>query len=90
MLTLKGIVASFVIFGDHKKINSSARSYGRINVQLIMEKLGGGGHQTMAATQIYNSSIEESRRLLLEAIDAVLDEAEEEENSDKLKIQKKD
>ena len=90
MLTLKGIVASFVIFGDHKKINISARSYGRINVQLIMEKLGGGGHQTMAATQIYNSSIEESRRLLLEAIDAVLDEAEEEENSDKLKIQKKD
>ena len=90
MLTLKGIVASFVIFGDHKKINISARSYGRINVQLIMEKLGVGGHQTMAATQIYNSSIEESRRLLLEAIDAVLDEAEEEENSDKLKIQKKD
>ncbi len=89
MLTLKGIVASFVIFGDHKKINISARSYGRINVQLIMEKMGGGGHQTMAATQLYNSSIEEARKQLTEAIDNVLDEAEE-DNSDKQNKQKKD
>ncbi|MBK6088851.1 DHH family phosphoesterase [Ruminococcus difficilis] len=89
MLTLKGIVASFVIFGDHKKINISARSYGRINVQLIMEKMGGGGHQTMAATQLYNSSIEEARKQLTEAIDNVLDEAEE-DNSDKQNKPKKD
>ena len=89
MLTLKGIVASFVIFGDHKKINISARSYGRINVQLIMEKMGGGGHQTMAATQLYNSSIEETRKQLTEAIDNVLDEAEE-DNSDKQNKPKKD
>ena len=89
MLTLKGIVASFVIFGDHKKINISARSYGRINVQLIMEKMGGGGHQTMAATQLYNSSIEEARKQLTEAIDNVLDEAEE-DNFDKQNKPKKD
>ena len=89
MLTLKGIVASFVIFGDHKKINISARSYGRINVQLIMEKMGGGGHQTMAATQLYNSSIEEARKQLTEAIDNVLDEAEE-DNSNKQNKPKKD
>ena len=89
MLTLKGIVASFVIFGDHKKINISARSYGRINVQLIMEKMGGGGHQTLAATQLYNSSIEEARKQLTEAIDNVLDEAEE-DNSDKQNKPKKD
>lgn len=89
MLTLKGIVASFVIFGDHKKINISARSYGRINVQLIMEKMGGGGHQTMAATQLYNSSIEEARKQLTEAIDNVLNEAEE-DNSDKQNKPKKD
>ena len=89
MLTLKGIVASFVIFGDHKKINISARSYGRINVQLIMEKMGGGGHQTMAATQLYNSSIEEARKQLTEAIDNALDEAEE-DNSDKQNKPKKD
>ncbi len=63
--------------------------YGRINVQLIMEKMGGGGHQTMAATQLYNSSIEEARKQLTEAIDNVLDEAEE-DNSDKQNKPKKD
>ncbi len=89
MLTLKGIVASFGIFADHKKINISARSDGRRNVQLIKEKMGGGGHQTMAATQLYNSSIEEARKQLTEAIDNVLDEAEE-DNSDKQNKPKKD
>ena len=78
MLTLKGISASFVIFGDKEKINISARSYGRINVQLIMEKIGGGGHQTMAATQLYNTTVEDARKQLTEAIDAVLDYAEKE------------
>lgn len=78
MLTLKGIYASFVIFGDTHKINISARSYGRINVQLITEKLGGGGHQTMAATQLYNVSLEDAKKMLIEAIDSVLDIAENE------------
>ena len=76
MLTLKGIFASFVIFGDTQKINISARSYGRMNVQLVMEKLGGGGHQTMAATQLYDTTIEEARQKLIGAIDEVLDQAE--------------
>ena len=80
MLTLKGIVASFVIFGDRKRINISARSYGRVNVQLIMEKIGGGGHQTMAATQLYNTSFEEANAQLIGAIDSVLDYVEEQEN----------
>ena len=78
MLTLKGISASFVIFGDKEKINISARSYGRVNVQLIMEKMGGGGHQTMAATQLYGSTLEDARKQLTEAIDSVLDYAEAE------------
>lgn len=76
MLTLSGITASFVIFGDYEKINISARSYGRVNVQLIMEKLGGGGHQTMAATQLYHKSVDEAYELLTGAIDAVLDYSE--------------
>ena len=78
MLTLKGITASFVIFGDKEKINISARSYGRVNVQLIMEKMGGGGHQTMAATQLYNTTLEDARKQLTAAIDSVLDYAEQE------------
>lgn len=76
MLTLSGITASFVIFGDYEKINISARSYGRVNVQLIMEKLGGGGHQTMAATQLYHKSVDEAYDMLTAAIDAVLDYTE--------------
>ena len=52
MLNLKGVDASFVLFEDNSQINISARSYGNVNVQIIMEKLGGGGHQTMAATQL--------------------------------------
>ena len=81
MLSLKGVAASFVIFEDPQKINISARSYGRVNVQLMMEKIGGGGHQTMAATQLYDTTLEEARQKLTAAIDAVLDEAEEESTS---------
>ena len=77
MLTLKGIVASFVIFGNEKKLNISARSYGRVNVQLIMEKLGGGGHQTMAATKLYDTTFESTFEQLKQAIDKVLDDNEE-------------
>lgn len=77
MLTLKGIAASFVIFGDSTKINISARSYGRVNVQLIMEKLGGGGHQTMAATQLYNTAVRDAEKKLKAAIDEILDQMDE-------------
>lgn len=76
MLTLKGISASFVIFNDNDKINISARSYGRVNVQIIMEKLGGGGHQTMAATQLENDAKDTVYHQLVSAIDSVLDDAE--------------
>ena len=74
MLSLKGITAAFVMFYDNHRINISARSYGRINVQLVMEKLGGGGHHTMAATQLYDTTEEEAYSMLIAAIDAVLDE----------------
>ncbi|HCB94463.1 MAG TPA: hypothetical protein DEP65_01535, partial [Ruminococcus sp.] len=76
MLTLKGISASFVIFNDNDKINISARSYGRVNVQIIMEKLGGGGHQTMAATQLEKNAKDTVYHLLVSAIDSVLDDAD--------------
>ena len=49
-------------------ISISARSYGRINVQVIMEALGGGGHQSMAATQLTGCSITEAKERLLQAI----------------------
>jgi len=59
LLNVEGVRASFVLFLDAKgNVNVSARSYGELNVQLIMEKLGGGGHQTMAAAQFTGVSIE--------------------------------
>lgn len=52
LLKVSGIKASFVMFENAGAINISARSLGEINVQIIMESLGGGGHQTMAACQL--------------------------------------
>ena len=44
LLNIRGIIASFVIRESDNKVNISGRSLGEINVQLILEKLGGGGH----------------------------------------------
>ena len=68
MLNIDGIHASFVLFRLGNQMNISARSYGEVNVQLIMETLGGGGHQTMAACQLSGVSAEEALRKLHDAI----------------------
>lgn len=69
LLTMKGVSASFVVA---KKVNGevgiSARSLGDINVQLIMERLGGGGHLTNAASQIKDGNVQESIEQLKQAI----------------------
>ena len=73
LLTLSGIKASFVIFvTDRSTVNISARSYGQINVQIVMEKLGGGGHQTMAAVQLSDTTVEKARELLIKALDETI------------------
>lgn len=70
LLGLKGVNASFVVFPTPDGvINISARSYGKRNVQLIMEALGGGGHHSMAAAQLKGLSFEIAVRRLIEAID---------------------
>lgn len=68
MLDIEGVKASFVIYSAGPTINISARSLGDVNVQLIMENMGGGGHQTMAAAQIKSDSMTEVKTLLFEAI----------------------
>lgn len=74
LLGLKGVNASFVIFrADENTVNISARSYGKRNVQIIMEKLGGGGHHSMAAAQIKDLNFESVMRKLVEAIDSEAD-----------------
>ncbi len=70
MLGIEGVDASFVIFNTPDGgINISARSLGAMNVQIIMEKLGGGGHQTMAAAQFKDMSIYDAKAKLIGAID---------------------
>ncbi|GFZ78560.1 cyclic-di-AMP phosphodiesterase GdpP [Compostibacillus humi] len=65
LLTLTGIEASFVISErEDGRIGISARSLGKINVQIIMEELDGGGHLTNAATQIENITIDEAEARL--------------------------
>lgn len=75
LLSMAGINAAFVITRRvDKKIGISARSNGAINVQLIMEALGGGGHFTNAATQISSGSINDAKIKLLEVIHKNIDE----------------
>ena len=68
LLEIEGIEASFVLAESEHQVMISARSFGTINVQLILEQLGGGGHMTIAGAQIENKSLEESLKVLKEAI----------------------
>ena len=69
MLGIVDVDASFVIFRTPVGVNISARSLGAMNVQIIMEKLGGGGHQTMAAAQFTDITVFEAKAKLISAID---------------------
>lgn len=69
LLSVQGVQASFVISRIGQQIQISARSFGECNVQLIMESLGGGGHLTMAATQMIDCTISDAEKQLKTAID---------------------
>lgn len=69
LLGIEGVKASFVVFKISDDLTGiTARSYGKTNVQIIMEEMGGGGHLTMAASQIKNISVEDAEQLLLSTI----------------------
>lgn len=70
LLTIKNVDASFVLFKTmSNEISISARSMGNLNVQLIMEALGGGGHQTMAGAQLKDVTVNEVLDTLKKSID---------------------
>lgn len=71
LLNVESIIASYVVYMVNENVCISARSNGDINVQVIMEKLGGGGHLTMAATQMKDISLEEAKQKLLNAISSI-------------------
>ena len=70
LLTLKGVQASFVIYAAEGAVLMSARSLGEINVQVILEALGGGGNSTTAGARIEDTDPESVRRQLIGVLDA--------------------
>lgn len=76
LLTISDITASFVIGQLGDKVCISGRSIGDINVQIILEKLGGGGHITLAGAQVEGMTIEETRQELINRINEYFSEIE--------------
>lgn len=74
LLTIGNITASFVLGNDGEKVTISGRSIGDINVQLILEKMGGGGHITLAGAQIEGMTIEEVKEELKQRISEYFEE----------------
>ena len=76
LLNILGIKASFVLSYSQNKIYISARSVDEVNVQVIMEKLGGGGHQNMAGAQLEGYTLEEGSEILKNVIKNMIKEGE--------------
>ena len=76
LLTISDITASFVMGKVGNKICISGRSIGDINVQVILEKLGGGGHITLAGAQVEGMTMEETRQELINRINEYFSEIE--------------
>lgn len=76
LIGLKGIYASFVLVPMGDKISVSGRSLGNINVQRILEKLGGGGHMTVAGAQLSEISMEEALEKVKQAVIDYMKEGE--------------
>jgi len=74
MLNISGIKAGFVVYQVDNIVYLSARSLPDINVQIIMEKLGGGGHASVAGCQLKNVSLQEAREYLKNAIIQYMEE----------------
>ena len=80
LLSIQNVRASFVIFRAGNEIGISARSLGDVNVQILLEEFGGGGHLNMAGAQVKNSSTGEVRKALLRVLDQKLAQASKKEN----------
>ncbi|MBQ9862330.1 MAG: DHH family phosphoesterase, partial [Lachnospiraceae bacterium] len=76
LLNIRGVKASFVFTYYDSKVYISARSIDEVNVQVIMERMGGGGHMNAAATQLEGTTIMDSIDYLKEMLDKMLDEGE--------------
>lgn len=76
LLTIQGINTSFVLSKRSDHILISGRSLGDVNVQVVLEKLGGGGHLTIAGAQLEGISMEEAKKRLEDALEEYLEEGD--------------
>ena len=76
LLNIVGIKASFVLTEYNEKIYISSRSIDEINVQLIMERMGGGGHLNVAGAQLVDCTVYEAKRKIEETLDQMLEEGD--------------
>ena len=76
LLNIKGIKASFVLTVYNNLIYISARSMDEVNVQTIMEKLGGGGHRSVAGAQIKEGSIEDAKNRVKQVLKELIERGE--------------
>lgn len=76
LLNMTGIKASFVLTDYQGKIYISARSIDEVNVQIIMERLGGGGHMNIAGAQIENATVDYAKQLVKDTLDAMIKEGD--------------
>ena len=83
MIYITGVCMSVVIteYTADNSIGVSARSDGTVNVQIIMEELGGGGHQTVAGVQLKNISVEEVKKQIIALAKKQLEENENNESN---------
>ena len=70
LLNLKGVRASFVVYRNGNDVLMSGRSLGEVNVQVILEALGGGGNASTAGGRVENGDVDDVRQRLETAIDA--------------------
>jgi len=83
LINISGVRAAFVVYGEGGGSCVSARSYGQLNVQMVMEKVGGGGSLTGAGAQFKDKTPDEVAQLLLDAIGEYLKEIEDEDKRHK-------
>ena len=76
LLDINGVKASFVLTNYNKKIYISARSIDEVNVQVMMERLGGGGHINMAGAQLEDCTVEEAKEQIRQMIDQMLEDGD--------------
>ena len=75
LLSIQSVTASFVLYPSNGEVSVSARSLGDVNVQILMEALGGGGHLTMSGAQIPGVTMEEAKERLLKVLETTLPKA---------------